>query len=116
MIAQFRHTRRTWSLPAAALLLLVAAAALTNAQTTQPVLDPAVIITASDVAVLPNDDPELGTCFVVVKLANNTDKPVQKFNVRFFRGDPAHGGKSLGVHSAGPLKPGQVWNEFHSLE
>jgi len=57
-----------------------------------------------------------GLYTVTAAIRNNGQSDVPHFRLNFYRGNPAdnlnlHGKKQTGTHGAGPIKPGDVWNE-----
>lgn len=60
--------------------------------------------------------PEGGLYTLTVSILNQGDKTSPRFRVKFYRGDPANnlderGKPHSGFHNAGPIKPGDGWNE-----
>ncbi len=61
-------------------------------------------------------DEKRGTGYLIVSIQNNTDIPLPKHRIRFYRGDPAQGLDETGHHhsgrhEAGPIQPGKTRNE-----
>lgn len=52
---------------------------------------------------------EGGLHCAIVSIQNQSNRTSPKFGVHFYRGDPNKYGPM--THSAGPIKPGEVWNE-----
>lgn len=108
MIAQFRNRPQVWSMPAAVLLVLLSAVALTEAQSAQPA---SISFTSQDLRVEPYK--EGGLFQVVAAVHNNAAQPSGLYQIRFYQGDPAND-KQLGpggVGGVGPIEPGKTWNE-----
>jgi hypothetical protein len=60
--------------------------------------------------------PEGGLYSVTVSIRNKGSKSLPEFRLNFYCGDPAknldlHGKPQTGSNGAGPIKPGDVWNE-----
>jgi hypothetical protein len=63
--------------------------------------------------------PAGGLYTVTVAIRNNGSQQAPSFRLNFYQGDPAnnlnlHGKQQSGSHGAGPIKPGNVWNETSS--
>jgi len=61
-------------------------------------------------------DKNRGTCFLVVSIQNKSNLTIPGFKLRFYRGDPGDnmdeaGNVHGGSHGAGPIDPGNRWNE-----
>lgn len=72
-------------------------------------------ITGCDVAIEDfkvEADPDLGTFRAVVSIRNQGAAVCPKIAVHFYRGDPEMATRMM--HGAGPLEPGQTWNEASS--
>lgn len=57
-----------------------------------------------------------GTCDLVVSIHNQSSMTLPKFKLKFYRHDPASnldeaGNTHSGWHEAGPIEPGNTWNE-----
>ncbi len=57
-------------------------------------------------------DPDLGTFAAIVSIRNRGVATCPKIAVHFYRGDPEIATPMM--HGAGPLEPGQTWNEVSS--
>ncbi len=61
-------------------------------------------------------DADRKVYYPVVSIRNDSDVTIPKFKLRFYRGDPEDnlnelGKEQSGWHEAGPIKPGDQWNE-----
>ncbi|MDD5063682.1 MAG: M56 family metallopeptidase [Phycisphaerae bacterium] len=66
-----------------------------------------------------NPYPAGGLYTVTVAIRNKGSQEAPPFRLNFYQGDPAnnldlHGKPQTGWHGAGPIKPGDVWNESSS--
>ncbi len=66
-----------------------------------------------------NPYPAGGLYTVTVAIRNKGSQEAPPFRLNFYQGDPAnnlnlHGKPQTGSHEAGPIKPGDVWNESSS--
>jgi hypothetical protein len=74
-------------------------------------------IVAEDFTIRPY--PAGGLYTVTVAIRNKGSQEAPPFRLNFYQGDPAnnldlHGKPQTGSHGAGPIKPGDVWNESSS--
>lgn len=77
--------------------------------------------TATSVDIAPADfdihlNEKRGLCYLVVSIQNNSEYPLPKHRIRYYRGDPAKGldetgNPHSGWHEAGPIEPDRMWNE-----
>jgi beta-lactamase regulating signal transducer with metallopeptidase domain len=77
----------------------------------------AIDVAAEDFRIRPY--PAGGLYTVTVAIRNKGLQGAPSFRLNFYRGDPAnnlnlHGKPQAGSHGAGPIKPGNVWNESSS--
>jgi hypothetical protein len=61
-------------------------------------------------AVVANDD---GSFKATISIRNQGAVPTPEFGVYFYAGDPQQKGRLLARHAAGPILPGDTWNELN---